>query len=67
MEILEDIDDDSVIADSLTITSIAKRESLMEMDKENFGEKKKINNKKNGKNIPQAKVSKPKKKKKVVS
>lgn len=67
MEILEDIDDDSVIADSLTITSIAKRESLMEMDKENFGEKKKINNKKNGKNIPQPKVSKPKKKKKVVS
>lgn len=48
MELLEDVNDDNVIKESLSATSVAKRESLMEMDKENFGERKKINRKKHG-------------------
>ena len=34
MELLEDVNDDNVIKESLSATSVAKRESLMEMDKE---------------------------------
>ncbi|KAI3404993.1 DBP8 [Candida oxycetoniae] len=43
MELLEDVDDDKVIKDSLQIMTTAKREAMMEMDKEGFGEKKKVN------------------------
>ncbi|CAI5755637.1 unnamed protein product [Candida verbasci] len=63
MELLEDINDDIVIKDSLAITSTAKRESMMEMDKENFGERKKINKEKHGK-IVKPKTTKAKKSKK---
>ena len=42
MELLEDVDDDKVIKDSLNVTTAAKRESMMEMDKENFGERKRL-------------------------
>lgn len=41
---LLDIEDDSVIQNSLSAVSVAKRESLMDMDKENFGSKREINN-----------------------
>lgn len=46
MELLEDVDDSKVIKESLQQTSSAKRESLMDMDRENFGEKKKNNKRK---------------------
>ncbi|CUM62900.1 uncharacterized protein PRCAT00000459001 [Priceomyces carsonii] len=49
MDLLEEIDDNKVIKESLSAASIAKRESIMEMDKENFGEKRKINKRKNAK------------------
>lgn len=55
---LLELDDDDVIQSSLSLTSVAKRESLMEMDKEGFGVKKEINDRKNGKE--KNKVSKPK-------
>lgn len=42
MEKLEGVDDNKIIKESLKKISVAKRESLMEMDKENFGEKTKI-------------------------
>lgn len=48
MELLEDMDDDKVIKDSLAETTSAKREALMEMDKANFGERKQINKRKHG-------------------
>lgn len=65
MELLEDVNDDNVIKESLSATSVAKRESLMEMDKENFGERKKINRKKHGLDkVKPVKVAKPKKYKK---
>ncbi|KAK6459961.1 ATP-dependent RNA helicase DBP8 [Scheffersomyces coipomensis] len=48
MTLIEEIDDDKVIKDSLTASSVAKRESLMEMDKQNFGTKRKINRQKKG-------------------
>ncbi|ABN64453.2 Dead-Box Protein 8, ATP-dependent helicase involved in rRNA processing [Scheffersomyces stipitis CBS 6054] len=63
MELLEEVTDDSVITDSLTATSVAKRESLMEMDKENFGEKRKINRKKRGLETEKIRVVKSKKEK----
>lgn len=43
MELIEDISDNKVIKDSLNKTSVAKREAFMDMDRENFGEKRKIN------------------------
>lgn len=46
MELLDDVDDDRVIKDSLATVSSAKREALMDMDRENFGEKRKINKRK---------------------
>lgn len=46
MELLEDVDDDKVINKSLTKIGAAKREALMDMDRENFGEKQKINKQK---------------------
>ena len=65
MELLEDVNDDNVIKESLSATSVAKRESLMEMDKENFGERKKINRKKHGLDkVKPERVTKPKKSKK---
>ena len=64
MELLEDVDDDKLIKDSLNVTTAAKRESMMEMDKENFGERKKINRKKHGLELEKNKPSKKKKQKK---
>ncbi|KAG7662636.1 DBP8 [[Candida] subhashii] len=52
------ISDDKVIKESLTTTSVAKRESMMEMDKENFGERRKINKRKHGKEEPVKKFNK---------
>lgn len=46
MEALEDVDDDKVIAQSLTKIGAAKREALMDMDREGFGEKQEINKRK---------------------
>lgn len=44
MDLLELVDDDKIIKESLKVTSSAKREALMDMDREGFGEKK-LNNK----------------------
>ncbi|KAL6454391.1 DBP8 ATP-dependent RNA helicase DBP8 [Candida maltosa Xu316] len=63
MELLEGVNDDKVIKDSLSVTSVAKRESMMEMDKENFGERKKINKKKRGLEVEPAQKTMKKKKK----
>ncbi|OBA21533.1 DEAD-domain-containing protein [Metschnikowia bicuspidata var. bicuspidata NRRL YB-4993] len=46
MELMEDATDDKVINSSLTKIGHAKREALMDMDRENFGEKRNINKKK---------------------
>lgn len=46
MDLLELVDDDKIIKESLAVTSNAKREAIMEMEKENFGERKKINREK---------------------
>lgn len=46
LELLEDINDNKVIKLSLNRISAAKRESIMEMEKDNFGERKKINREK---------------------
>ncbi|GEQ67795.1 hypothetical protein JCM33374_g1460 [Metschnikowia sp. JCM 33374] len=46
MELLEDASDDKVINSSLTKMGHAKREALMDMDRENFGEKRDINKRK---------------------
>lgn len=64
MELLEDINDNKVIKDSLTKTSVAKRESLMDMDRENFGEKRKINKSKRQSSDDSLTKTKKKKKKK---
>lgn len=63
MELLEDINDNKVIKDSLTKTSVAKRESLMDMDRENFGEKRKINKSKRQSSDDSLTKTKKKKKK----
>ncbi|ODV80090.1 dead-Box protein 8 [Suhomyces tanzawaensis NRRL Y-17324] len=62
MELLEGLSDDLVIDNSLAKTSVAKRESLMEMDKEDFGVRKE-NNRNKRKEVA-GKVSKSKKKSK---
>lgn len=46
MELLPDVDDDRVISSSLQKIGAAKREALMDMDRENFGAKREINKKK---------------------
>lgn len=46
MEVLEDVTDEKVIDASLSKIGAAKREALMDMDRENFGEKRQINKKK---------------------
>lgn len=46
MELLEGIKDDAVVDSSLTKVTTAKRSAMMDMDKENFGERREINNKK---------------------
>ncbi|GMM34074.1 ATP-dependent RNA helicase [Saccharomycopsis crataegensis] len=65
MDKYEKVSDNRVINNSLTKTTKAKRESMMEMESEGFGEKRKINRRKRersgGNN--QHKVSKPKNKK----
>lgn len=43
MEKMEDVTDNKVIKKSLKETSVAKREAMMDMDKDNFGEKRKTN------------------------
>ncbi|WPK22916.1 hypothetical protein PUMCH_000139 [Australozyma saopauloensis] len=57
MELLEDVTDDKVIASSLQKIGAAKREALMDMDRENFGAKREINIKKREKNTKSAKKS----------
>lgn len=64
MELIEDISDNKVIKDSLNKTSVAKREALMDMDRENFGEKRKINKSKRQATENIISTSEPKKKKK---
>ncbi|KAF5211418.1 putative ATP-dependent RNA helicase [Clavispora lusitaniae] len=61
MELLEEVDDDKVVGTSLTKMTTAKREAMMDMDKENFGEKRQINKRKR----EQAEKSKTKKKNKT--
>ncbi|KAM9924696.1 hypothetical protein OXX80_011144, partial [Metschnikowia pulcherrima] len=46
MELLDDASDDKVISSSLTKLGHAKREALMDMDREHFGEKRDINKRK---------------------
>lgn len=43
MEKMEDVTDNKVIKKSLKETSVAKREAMMDMDKDNFGEKRRTN------------------------
>ncbi|CCE82964.1 Piso0_002734 [Millerozyma farinosa CBS 7064] len=43
MEKMEDVTDNKVIKISLKETSVAKREAMMDMDKDSFGEKKRTN------------------------
>lgn len=64
MELIEDISDNKVIKDSLNKTSVAKREALMDMDRENFGEKRKINKSKRQAKEDIISTNEPKKKKK---
>lgn len=45
-ELLEEANDDAVIEKSLKSMSTAKREALMDMERENFGEKREINKRK---------------------
>lgn len=59
MDALEDVDDDKVIASSLTKIGTAKREALMDMDREGFGEKKEINKRKRAA-VDEAKAKKKK-------
>ncbi|SCU81574.1 LAME_0B07734g1_1 [Lachancea meyersii CBS 8951] len=49
MDQFTDVHDTAVIRKALSKVTAAKRESLMAMEKENFGERRKINNRKNGK------------------
>lgn len=63
MELLEEINDDKVIKDSLSAMTTAKRESMLEMEKEGFGEKRKINKRKHAKEEPDKKLKKSKSKK----
>lgn len=58
MELLEEVDDDKVIDKSLTKMTTAKREALMDMDKENFGEKRQINKRKREERQEKAKKTK---------
>ncbi|KAM9921603.1 hypothetical protein OXX59_006389 [Metschnikowia pulcherrima] len=46
MELLDDASDDKVISSSLTKLGHAKREALMDMDREHFGEKRDVNKRK---------------------
>lgn len=46
MELLEEASDDAVINNSLKLMSTAKREALMDMDREKFGEKRENNKRK---------------------
>ncbi|CAK7902621.1 ATP-dependent RNA helicase Dbp8p [[Candida] anglica] len=62
MDLLDEVDDNKVIKESLQATSAAKREALMDMDRENFGEKRKNNKRKNGKTV--SSNNEPEKKKK---
>lgn len=64
MELIEDISDNKVIKDSLNKTSVAKREAFMDMDRENFGEKRKINKSKRQANEGTISTHESKKKKK---
>ena len=64
MELIEDISDNKVIKDSLSKTSVAKREAFMDMDRENFGEKRKINKSKRQANEGTISTHESKKKKK---
>lgn len=61
MDLMEIINDDKIIKESLMVVSSAKREALLDMDKENFGARKKNNKRKGGEEV---KVEKKKKKKK---
>ncbi|KAG7193329.1 putative RNA helicase [Scheffersomyces spartinae] len=64
MDLLEGVDDEDVIRDSLNVTTAAKREAHLEMEKENFGERKRINQKKHGLDKDISKVTKKKSKSK---
>lgn len=46
LQLLEEVNDNKLIKESLKVTSEAKRESMMEMEKDHFGEKKLINKRK---------------------
>lgn len=63
LELLENVSDNKLIKDSLKLTSDAKRESLMEMENENFGEKTLINKQKRMKRDEDRKTSLKKSKK----
>lgn len=63
MDLIEDISDNKVIKDSLNKTSVAKREAFMDMDRENFGEKRKINKSKRQANEGTISIHESKKKK----
>lgn len=61
MELLPDVDDEKVISTSLQKIGAAKREAMMDMDRENFGAKKENNIKKRQQNSKGSKKLNPKK------
>lgn len=63
MELLEGVDDDKVINDSLQKATTAKREAMLDMDKESFGERRKVNKKKRAVEAPSGKRQQKKVKK----
>lgn len=68
MELLEDIKDDDVIEQLLQEVSMAKREALLEMDKEHFGEKRQLQKRRQQLDeAAAAETSKPKRKHKKTS
>lgn len=58
MDKYEKISDNGVIKDSLQQATVAKREALLDMERENFGEKRKTNKRKHGKDQISKKKSK---------
>lgn len=65
MDKYEAITDDKVIKDILSAVSSAQREAKMDMERENFGERKKINKRKKALPVESVSAKKPKKSKKV--
>lgn len=66
LTLLEEVKDDVTVNEYLKVTTEAKRESLMEMDREGFGELKAKNKRKHEQTNSKSKKSKPSKKSKDI-